>query len=129
MSKAFRLGVFIVVTLAIFSAGIFWIGSKRFLFEHNYYLNADFQNVAGLNDGAAVRVGGIHQGTVKRIDLPSRPGDKVRVEMDLKGITREVIRKDSHASIRSEGLVGDKYVEISFGSEQVEKVRDGDTIS
>lgn len=128
MSKAFRLGVFIVATLLIFAAGIFWIGSKRFVFTPTYQLNADFQNVAGLNDGAEVRVGGIHQGTVKRIDLPHRPGDKVRVLMDLKGVTREVIRRDSLAAIRSEGLVGDKYVEISFGSEQSPRVRNGDTI-
>ena len=129
MSKAFRLGVFIVLTLAVFAAGIFWIGSKHFLFERTYRLNADFQNVAGLNNGAAVRVGGVHQGTVKRIDLPRRPGDKVRVEMDLKGITRDVVRKDSLAHIRSEGLIGDNYVEISFGSAQAKKVSDGDTIA
>jgi phospholipid/cholesterol/gamma-HCH transport system substrate-binding protein len=129
MSKALRLGVFIVVTLALFAAGVFWIGSKRFLFEHTYRLNADFKNVAGLNDGAEVRVGGIHQGTVKRIDLPRNPTDKVRVEMDLKGGTREVVRKDSLASIRSEGLVGDKYVEITFGSDQSQKVDEGDTIA
>jgi outer membrane protein OmpA-like peptidoglycan-associated protein len=39
-----------------------------------------------------------------------------------------VIKKDSVASIKSEGLLGDKYVEISFGSPDVERVRDGDTI-
>src|SRR5437762_6048480 len=80
MSRAFRLGVFIVATLLIFAAGIFWIGGKQFLFSSTYRLNADFQSVAGLSDGAEVRVGGIHQGTVKRIDLPSRPDQKVRSE-------------------------------------------------
>src|SRR6266542_1797726 len=128
MSRAFRLGVFIVATLLIFAAGIFWIGSKKFLFSSTYRLNADFQNVGGLIEGAEVHVGGIHQGTVKHIDLPRRPIDKVRVVMDLKGATREVIKKDSVAAIRSEGLIGDKYVEISFGSDQAPKVNRGDTI-
>jgi phospholipid/cholesterol/gamma-HCH transport system substrate-binding protein len=128
MSTAFRLGVFIVAALAIFCAGVFWIGSKRFLFTTTYRLNAEFPNVAGLNDGAEVRVGGIHEGTVKRIDLPRRPGDKVRVELDMKSATRDVVKKDSVAAIRSEGLVGDKYVEISFGSDQAAKVNNGDTI-
>jgi phospholipid/cholesterol/gamma-HCH transport system substrate-binding protein len=128
MSKSFRLGVFIFSMLAIFAAGIFWIGSKRYLFEHTYRLNADFENVAGLNNGAEVRVGGIHQGTVTRIELPRHPGEKVRVVMHLKGATRNVLRKDSLAAIRSEGLVGDKYVEISFGSDRAQKVADGDTI-
>src|SRR5437763_810234 len=117
MSKSFRLGLFIVATLMIFGFGVFWIGSKQFLFRSTYQLQAEFQNVVGLLDGAVVRVGGIHLGTVKRIDLPSQPDQKVRVVMDLKKTTRAVVKKDSVAAIKSEGLVGDKYVEISFGSD------------
>jgi outer membrane protein OmpA-like peptidoglycan-associated protein len=48
--------------------------------------------------------------------------------MDLAGGTHNVIKKDSVATIRSEGLVGDKFVEISFGSEAAPKVNNGDTI-
>src|SRR6059058_2374492 len=128
MSRAFRLGVFIVVALLIFAGGVFWIGKKQFLFHSTYRLKAEFQNVAGLNGGAEVRVGGIHEGTVRQIQLPIRPNEKVRVLMDLAGGTRNVIKKDSLATIRSEGLVGDKFVEISFGSEQSPKVSDDDTI-
>src|SRR5207244_11316401 len=57
----------------------FWIGNKQFLFHSTYRLNAEFQNVAGLNGGAEVRVGGIHEGTVRQIQLPVRPNEKVRV--------------------------------------------------
>lgn len=128
MSRALRLGIFIVAALLVLTAGVFLIGSKEFLFTSTYRLNAEFQNVAGLNDGAEVRVAGLHEGTVKRIDLPGRPGQKVRVVMDLKGPTRDVIKKDSLAAIKSEGLVGDKYVEISFGTEDAPKVQSGDTI-
>jgi phospholipid/cholesterol/gamma-HCH transport system substrate-binding protein len=128
MSRAFRLGVFIVTSLLIFAAGVFWIGKKQFLFHSTYRLQADFQNVAGLDDGAEVRVGGIHEGTVRQIQLPARPSDKVHVVMDLADGTRNVIKKDSMATIRSEGLVGDKFVEISIGSEQSPKVNNGDTI-
>src|SRR6266478_1045689 len=128
MSRTLRLGLFIVTALLIFAAGIFWIGHQRLLFSSTYRLNADFQNVAGLNSGAEVRVAGIHEGTVSRIDLPKHPNEKVRVVMDLQKGTREVIKKDSVAAIKSEGLVGDKYVEISFGSNEPPKVNDGDTI-
>src|SRR3989449_1552023 len=128
MSRAFRLGVFIVVALLIFAGGVFWIGEKQFLFRSKYRLKAEFKNVAGLNGGAEVRVGGIHEGTVRQIQLPTQPNEKVRVLMDLAGGTRNVIKKDSLATIRSEGLVGDKFVEISFGSEQSPKVGDGDMI-
>ncbi len=128
MSRAFRLGLFILATLLVFAGGIFWIGSKRFLFNSTYRLNADFQNVAGLIDGADVRVGGVSEGTVKRIELPRRVNEKVRVVMDMKSETRDVVKKDSTAAIKSEGLIGDKYVEISFGSDQAEKVNSGDSI-
>ena len=128
MSRTFRLGAFIVATLLIFAAGVFWIGDKQFMFSSTYRLNADFQTVAGLPNGADVRVGGIHEGTIARIQLPRGPNDKVRVVMDLKKATRNVIKKDSVAAIRSEGLVGDKYVEITFGSDSAPQVNNGDLI-
>src|SRR3954468_12380300 len=72
MTRTFRLGIFIVATLLIFTAGVFWIGNKQFLFHSTYRLQAEFQNVAGLNGGAEVRVGGIHEGTVRQIQLRMR---------------------------------------------------------
>jgi phospholipid/cholesterol/gamma-HCH transport system substrate-binding protein len=128
MSGTFRLGVFIVVTLVAFGAGIFWIGQMRFLFNSTYRLNAEFDNVAGLNDGAEVRVAGIHEGTVTRIQLPQHSQEKVRVVMDMRRDTKQVIKRDSVAAIRSEGLIGDKYVEISVGSEEAARVANGDTV-
>src|ERR1700721_3124233 len=129
MSRALRGGLFVVATLAIFAGGIFLIGSREFLFQSTYRLNADFPNVAGLQSGAEVRVGGIHEGTIRRIDLPRRPDQKVRVEMDMDKGTRGVVRQDSVASIESEGLVGDSYVEVSFGSDGAGQVKDGEPIA
>src|SRR5207247_11070676 len=103
MSRAFRLGVFIVVALLIFAAGVFWIGKKQFLFHSTYRLKAEFQNVAGLNGGAEVRVGGIHEGTVRQIQLRIRPNEQVRVLMKPARGTREATYKDAVGSIRSEG--------------------------
>src|SRR5260370_7700072 len=104
MSSNFRLGVFVIAMMLIFAAGVFWIGSKQFLFTSTYHLNADFQNVAGLSNGADVRVGGIHQGTVKRIDLPRRPDEKLRVLMDLNPATPDSINKTPTPASRPNGL-------------------------
>src|SRR5436190_22401961 len=112
MSRPLRLGIFIVATLLMFAAGVFWIGSRKFLFSHTYRLNAEFPTAAGLTDGAEVRVGGVHAGSVRRVILPARPDQKIRVEMDLRGDTRNVVKKDSVAAIRTEGLVGDQFVEV-----------------
>jgi phospholipid/cholesterol/gamma-HCH transport system substrate-binding protein len=129
MSQSLRVGIFVILTLAAFGAGVFWIGQHQFLFSSTYHLYSDFSNVAGLVQGAAVRVGGIREGTIRKIILPNRPDQKVRVEMDLNWPTRNVIRKDSVAAIRTEGLVGDQYMEISFGSPEAPSVNNGDTIA
>jgi len=128
MSRAFRLGLFIVAGLLILASGVFLIGDKRFLFRRTYRLGAEFQNVAGLNNGAEVQVGGIHLGTVKQITLPSGPNGKLRVVMDMTNATKNIIRRDSIATIKTEGLLGNKYLEISFGSEKSPNIEDGDTI-
>jgi phospholipid/cholesterol/gamma-HCH transport system substrate-binding protein len=128
MSQAFRLGLFVVAALAVLFVGVFLIGNRKSIFQKTYQVKADFQNVAGLADGADVRVGGLHQGTVKRIQLPNRPDGKIVVTMDVDKGTRDVIKQDSVAAIKSEGLIGDRYIEISFGSENAPRLKDGDTI-
>jgi len=129
MSRAARLGAFIVITLAILVAGIFIIGSKQYLFSSTYQLKAQFDNVAGLDAGGDVRVGGVHSGTVSSIVLPHKPGEQVTVVMDLSKSTHEIIKQDSVATIETEGLLGNQYLAISFGSAGKADVRNGDTIA
>ncbi|MGD0975874.1 MAG: MlaD family protein [Candidatus Korobacteraceae bacterium] len=129
MSRAARLGAFIVVTLAILVVGVFIIGSKQYLFSSTYQLKAKFDNVAGLDAGGDVRVGGVHSGTVRNIVLPRKPGEKVTVVMDLGRSTHEIIKQDSVASIETEGLLGNQYMAISFGSSGTADVQDGDIIA
>ncbi len=129
MSRAARLGAFIIATLAILAAGIFIIGDRQYLFSDTYRLKAQFNTVVGLDEGSEVRVGGVHSGSVRRIDLPKTPTDKITVLMDLKRSTHDIIKQDSIAAIQTEGLLGNEYVSISFGSAQAGNVRDGDTIA
>jgi phospholipid/cholesterol/gamma-HCH transport system substrate-binding protein len=128
MSRVARLGAFIVATLAVLAAGVFLIGSQENLFRSTYQLKAQFDNVAGLAVGADVQVGGVHSGNVHSIKLPHKPGDKVIVVMDLDRSTKEIIKSDSVASIETEGVLGDQFVAISFGSAGQAEVQDGETI-
>ncbi|MGO9323279.1 MAG: MlaD family protein [Terracidiphilus sp.] len=128
MSRVARLGAFIVATLVVLAAGVFIIGSKEYLFSSTYNLKAQFENVAGLADGADVQVGGVHSGTVTGIELPKRPGEKVTVIMELARSTHAIIKQDSVASIETEGMLGNQYVAISFGSAGQAEVKDGQTI-
>jgi phospholipid/cholesterol/gamma-HCH transport system substrate-binding protein len=128
MTRSARLGAFILATLAILALGIFIIGSKKYLFTSTYALKTQFTNVAGLEAGADVLVGGVNSGTVKSIELPHQPTGKVTVNLQLNQTTHDIIKQDSLASIQTEGLLGNQYVAISFGSGDKPEVRDGDTI-
>ena len=128
MSRVARLGAFVFLTLAVLAAGVFIIGSKEYLFRSTYQLKTQFENVAGLSNGADVQVGGVHSGTVTSIDLPHKSGDKVTVVMELDKSTREIIKRDSVASIETEGLLGNQYLAISFGSAGQPEVKNGDTL-
>ena len=69
MSRSVRLGLFMLTTLAIFAAGVFLVGRQESKFGSNYQVRSEFANVAGLSEGADVRVGGIRKGTVRSIRL------------------------------------------------------------
>jgi phospholipid/cholesterol/gamma-HCH transport system substrate-binding protein len=128
MSRAARVGAFIIGALAILVAGIFIVGGKQYLFTPTYRLNAKFGSVVGLDTGAEVRVGGVHSGTVRTVELPSKPTDKIVVWMDLDRSSRNIIKQDSIATIETEGLLGNEYVAISFGSANGANVVDGGSI-
>jgi phospholipid/cholesterol/gamma-HCH transport system substrate-binding protein len=128
MSRNFWLGAFIVGTLAILAGGVFLVGDREFLFSSTFPLQAAFDSVGGLGVGTDVRVGGIRAGTVRRLVLPAGPDEKVLVVMKLHTSTRDLVRADSVASIRTAGLLGDAYIDISFGSKQAPQTKDGDTI-
>jgi phospholipid/cholesterol/gamma-HCH transport system substrate-binding protein len=128
MSRAARLGAFFIAALTILVSGMFIIGGRQYLFSSTYRLNTQFGSVVGLDSGADVRVGGVHSGSVRSVELPTKPTDKITVWMDLNQSTRNIIKQDSVATIETEGLLGNEYVAISFGSANGANVVDGGTI-
>jgi len=128
MSRAARLGAFSIAALTILVSGIFIIGGKQYLFSSTYRLSTHFGNVVGLDSGADVRVGGVHSGSVRSVELPGNSTDKITVWMDLDNSTRNIIKQDSVATIETEGLLGNEYIAISFGSASGTKVVDGGSI-
>jgi phospholipid/cholesterol/gamma-HCH transport system substrate-binding protein len=128
MTREFRLGAFLILTLGCFAVAVFLIGGREAMFHSSYRLISRFDNVVGLEEGAAVRIGGIREGTVKHLVLPRKPGEQITVVMDLESATHGVVKKDSTAAIESEGLLGDKYVEVSFGTPEAGEIKSGDAI-
>ena len=128
MSRAARLGAFFIAALTILVSGIFIIGGRQYLFSSTYRLNTKFSSVVGLDSGADVRIGGVHSGSVRSVELPNKPTDKITVWMDLDRSTHNIVKQDSVATIETEGLLGNEYVAISFGSANGANVVDGGAI-
>ncbi len=129
MKKMALLGLFIFGAMLILFAGVFVIGNQQRMFTRSYHLRAEFPTVAGLLSGAEVRIGGVRKGTVEEIRLPSTPGGKVLVSMSLDSSTRNLVKQDSIAAIETEGLLGNKFLALSFGSPEAAGVKDWDTIA
>ena len=116
--------VFILTGVLLFMVAIFFIGSKENMFTSTMNIQSGFETVSGLLEGSNVRFNGISVGTVDRIDIIA--GDKVRVQMTILSSVRKFIKKDSKVKIISEGLIGNKIIDISPGGENSPSVNEGD---
>ncbi|MDQ3347848.1 MAG: MlaD family protein [Acidobacteriota bacterium] len=111
-------GAFVVFGVLLFAVGLFIIGSRRMLFEDTFHASAEFANISGLQNGAIVRVAGMDAGEVDEIRVPGSPSGRFRVRMRLREELHLLIRVDSVASIQTDGLVGNKYVQVEAGTDQ-----------
>jgi len=111
-----RIGGFILLALVLFFAIVYLLGARARYFESKYELAAEFTEVAGLIEGATVRLAGVQIGRVTAVVLSPRPGGKVRVTMSVAKRFQERIRQNSEARIATQGLLGDKIIDITPGS-------------
>ena len=125
-SKYIKLGIFIVAGLALFVIALFYIGSKENLFTKTFNVYSIFPNVSGLTQGNSVQFAGINVGTVQSIEIIAT--DKVKVNMNIVSDVKKFIKKDSEASINSDGLVGNKVLAITSGSVNSPSIEDGDSV-
>jgi len=106
-----ELAVGIFTLIGVLASGILAIGlGGERLISSGTYVQAEFDNVSGLERGASVEIGGVPIGRVSDISLRD-PIAIVQINLDT-GIQ---IREDDIASIRTKGIIGDRYVKISRG--------------
>ena len=121
-----RLGAFIAGGMLLFVLAVFAIGKQKNLFDPTYKLSATFYNVSGLQVGNNVRFSGINVGIINNIKIIN--DTTVRVDMLIKKSVKEFIKKDSKATIGSEGLIGDKLMTISQGSTDTASASPGEEL-
>lgn len=110
--REFIVGLFIIAGFAAFVYISLQFGEfSVFSMEKQYELSAQFDNVSGLKAGAVVEIAGVNVGKVAAIRLSK--DDRAIIDMRINAITR--VSDDAIASIRTQGIIGDKYVKIIQG--------------
>jgi phospholipid/cholesterol/gamma-HCH transport system substrate-binding protein len=92
--------------------------------DRSYTVSADFESISGLKVGAILEIAGVNVGRVSAVSLGKN--ERAHVEMQVnKGV---VLSEDAIASVRTQGIIGDKYIRITQGGSET-MLKDGDRIS
>lgn len=126
MARAVKLGVMITTAILLLVIAIYLVGSKQHLFSTTFKISGVFKDVGGLQPGSIVRFSGIKVGTVENITIISDTA--VKVDLLIEENIRQFIRKDSRAVIASEGVMGNKLVNITAGTPAFSIVDDNDVL-
>jgi phospholipid/cholesterol/gamma-HCH transport system substrate-binding protein len=105
-----KLGAFVISGLSVLIILLYMIGKNRNLFGSNLIIKARFENVQGLKSGNNVRFGGIDIGTVDNINFVD--DSTLEVNMRIENSMRNIIKKNAIVSIGTDGLVGNKIINI-----------------
>ena len=127
IKKNILLGFFVLIGVVLFIIGIFLVGSKSEMFIKTFPVTAKFTNATGLKAGSNIRYNGVKVGIVKAVNLIN--DTLVRVDMQIEEDKRHYILTTAVAAIASDGLMGDKIVNISAGKTGGEQVHNGDILS
>jgi len=105
-------GLFMLAGLLAFGYLALQLGEVSFLSSGSkYILKAEFDNVSGIKKGAAVQIAGVVVGDVSKVELGK---DELAV-LSLRLDKSVKVPEDSIASVKSQGIIGDKYIQLSLG--------------
>lgn len=108
-------GLFMIVGFCAFGYLALQLGEVPFLTSSStYIINAEFDNVSGVKKGASIQVAGVVVGSVARVTLGEEEVAllALQIDNDLK------VPTDSIASVKSQGIIGDKFIQLSLGGEE-----------
>lgn len=107
----FLVGLFALMVIAILAFMTFRVGEITIKEKAGYRVYAYFKNTAGLVEKTRVKVAGVDAGTLEDITLVNG-----RAKVTIRVIPSVILYSDATASIRSSGLLGDKYLDLDIGS-------------
>lgn len=108
-----RAGVFILITLLLLAGAILLMGQKTKMFTPTSPLTVAIDNVVGLKEGAPVWLAGVDVGVVKDIRFKDpQTSNSVQITMEVERQAMKKVGPDSRITIKTRGLMGEKYVDI-----------------
>lgn len=125
-SNNIKLGLFVISGLAFLILMLYMIGRNQNLFESTYTLKAHVKNAQGLVVGNNVRYAGIEVGTVQRISFLN--DTLIEISLTINSKMKNIIRKNAKVAVGSEGLVGNKVLNITFSGQEGEIAGEGDVL-
>lgn len=123
---SWRVGLLVVVATVLLVLGILIIGNQNNLFRRMNRYVVDFDDIKGLQDGSPVQLNGVAVGRVEQVALSPDPAQRsiaVRIAVDKR--FSSLVRSDTQVRIKTLGLLGDKFVEITAGSAGAPQVENG----
>lgn len=120
-----RVGLFVFIALLLGMITLFQVGSQHELFKRQITYYANFKDISGLRVGATVQLAGLDVGFVDDIRFPKDILIReITVVLRVNRQFHERIREDSVATVNTLGLLGDKFIYISVGSEEFPVIPD-----
>jgi len=124
-----KVGGFVLVTLLAAVGIILVLSQKRHVFERRVVIHTIFQEVEGLREGAPVRLSGVNIGLVSRIAFAKEQrASLIHIDMEISREALARIGTDSVARIGTQGLLGDKIIELAVGDQPSGPLAAGATI-
>jgi len=116
--KKFFAGLFFIIGISLFLIIVFLIGVEKGMTEPKFQITVLFRDVGGLALGAPVRLSGVNVGTVNHIDFLSEKIDDrgVKVVLNIFRKYKKQLEMPATYAIKTEGVLGQKIVEISPGT-------------
>jgi phospholipid/cholesterol/gamma-HCH transport system substrate-binding protein len=117
-------GFFVLLGILAFTYTAVSIGGVRFGSQPGYTLHARFTSISGLQSGAIVEAAGVRIGTVSKIEFDPEAYEAIvslRINADIP------VQEDAIAAIRTQGIIGEKFVRIIPGGFD-ELLQDGDEL-
>ncbi|MGB5338988.1 MAG: outer membrane lipid asymmetry maintenance protein MlaD [Gammaproteobacteria bacterium] len=115
MNLEIIVGLFLLAGFASFSYLAIKMGDLSFFKEESYPVSARFTSISGLKEGAAIELAGVKVGTVTDIELDEGEYEAI-VHLDIDKQVR--LQEDSIASIRTSGIIGDRFVKLTPGGSE-----------